>query len=430
MSMLARLRNGWRAGVQAAFGASQPLSEPDHWLIRATGGGRTKSSVPVSEWTAVNLPVVWACVTLISDGVAQMPVDVLRRVRDRDGRVVRQSEPGHPVAGLLNSSANDDMGASVLVGATQLHALLWGNGYQEIERNGRGEPVGLWPLLPAVTWPRVDFTAGGRRLRYDTVIEGRSITIPADRVLHIRGQTYDGICGLSPVRIAREAIGMGLAMEEFGAKFFANDAKSGGFLMHPGKLGDKAIQNITESMGPGGQGGLAHAHEIKVLEEGMKFISTSIPPDDAQFLGSREFQISEIARIYRVPLVLLQVLTGSTVWGTGIEQLMIGFAVHTLGPWLRRWEEELGRKLLTESERRAGFYIKFNVNALLRGDMAGRSEFYTKLFQVGALNPNEIRAFEDLNPYDGGDAFRVPLNMDDPRSTGAAGAGEEERDAA
>jgi HK97 family phage portal protein len=213
---------------------------------------------------------------------------------------------------------------------------------------------------------------------------------------------------------------MGLAMEKFGAKFFANDSKSGGFLQHPGKLGDEGVKNVAA--GFNAQGGPDNAFKIKVLEEGMKFISTTIPPDDAQFLSSREFQVAEIARIYRVPLVLLQSMEKSSSWGSGIEQMMIGFVVWTIQPWLVRWEQEMNRKLLSDAERAAGYFIKFNLNALLRGDMKARGQFYKDLFGIGAINPNEIRSLEDMNPYDDGDQFRVPLNMVDPEDDPADAA--------
>lgn len=412
--------------LQAVFGATQRVSDHDGWLVRAIGGGKTKAGVSVSEYTALNHSAVWACTTLIADVVAMLPVDVMRRVGEN-----REQQSGHPVAALLGSSANEEMGTSIVVGTQQLHTLLWGNGYSEVERNGRGEPVALWPLMPDRTNPDLGFGSDNlRRLRYRSVIEGEPHMLPPERVVHIKGYTFDGLCGMSPISIARQGVGLGLALEEFGAKFFANDAKSGGFVMHPGKLSPKATRNITDSFtaGEGGQGGLENAHKVKVLEEGAKFISTMIPPEDAQFLGTRSFQIAEIARIYRIPLILLQVLEGSTVWGTGIEQLLIGFARYTLGPWLKRWQEELGRKLLTEAERRAGFYIKFNINALLQGDSAARAAFYAALYNVRAISPNEIRAKEDMNPYPDGDTFGGTPNSGDP--TGQGGGQPEDDDAA
>lgn len=401
------LRNRFHAAFQAIFGGVQGVSSNDGWLVRIIGGGKTKSSVAVNYWSALGNTSVWACVTLIADVISQLPIDVFRRSGNQ-----RVELTDHPLSSLLNGSANEEMGASSIVRTLQMHTLLSGNGYAEIERRGNGELVGLWPLLPECTQPRIDFPRGLRRLLYRTQINQRSIDLPPDRVLHLMGYSHDGICGMSPLQVARDAIGLGLAMEEFGSKFFANDAKSGGVLMHPGKLSEKAKDNIVNSLdGERGQGGLENAHRVKILEEGMKFVPTTIAPDDSQFLGGREFQLAEVARIYRVSLVLLQSLQGSTVWGTGIEQLMIGFVTWTIGPWLKRWEEELGRKLLTEEERRSGVYLKFNLNALLRGDMAARAAFYKAGITDGWLTRNEARELEDRNPLSGLDEPLMQANM-------------------
>jgi HK97 family phage portal protein len=411
--------------IQATFGGVQTLADDDGWIVRAIAGGKSKAGVPVSEWQALQNTSVWACVTLIADVVAMLPIDVFRREGEK-----REPQPGHPVAQLLNGSANDDMGASTMMRTLQMHTLLFGNGYAEVERTRGGQAVGLWPLLPDRTRPQVTFPNGARSLTYHAAIAGgHQVTLPRERVLHLMGYSFDGICGMSPIYVARNAIGLGLAMEEFGSKFFANDAKSGGFLLHPGKLGDKAKQNIADSFhggdnaGEGGKRGLDNAHRVKVLEEGMKFIPTTTTPEDSQFLGSREFQLAEVARVYRVSLVLLNSLQGSTVWGTGIEQLMIGFVTFTLGPWIKRWEEELGRKLLTDDERAAGFYIKFNLNALLRGDMAARAAFYKAGITDGWLERNEARAYEDMNASPEVEGFLMQRNM-----MLAAMAGQEENE--
>ncbi len=395
-----------KAATQAMFGSVQSFGDADGWLIRAVGGGKTKSGVPVNEWTALSTTPVWACVTLIADVVAMLPIDVYKRVGS-----TREPVNDHPVAALLNGSADEEMGTESVVRTLQMHTLLWGNGYAEVERNGRGEPLGLWPLLPDTTKPRVTFPNNRRRLTYSTHISQRPFELPARQVIHLMGYTHDGICGISPIHVARNAIGLGLAMEEFGSKFFANDAKSGGIIMHPSKLSEKAKKNIAQSFEDDGQGGLENAHKVKVFEEGMKYVPTTISPEDSQFLGSREFQLAEAARIYRVSLVLLQSLQGSTVWGTGIEQLMIGFVTWTLGPWLQRWEKELGRKLFTKDERRDGYRIKFNLNALLRGDMQARAAFYKAGITDGWLTRNETRELEDRNPLPGLDEPLIQQNM-------------------
>lgn len=387
------------------YGPAQPVSDHRHWLVRAIGGGRSKAGPSVSEYTAMQLPVVYAAVSIIADTVAQLPLNLMRKRADGRGADVADD---HPLQEVLHDSPNDHMSSSTWRSTVQHHVLLWGNGYSELEQNGRGETVAIWPLLPDRTMPRKDPEGV---LRYRSNIAGRSHEIPAERVVHIPALGFDGYVGYSPLAKAREAVALGLAMEEFGAKFFANDAKSGGFLMHPGRLSDSARANLTNSpdkrtdaaAGLQRQGGLDNAHKVKLLEEGMKFISTTIPPEDAQFLGSREFQIAEIARIFRVPLVMLSSHEKTTSWGTGIEQLMIGFVQWTIQPWVVRWEQELNRKLFTAAERHAGYVVKFNLNALLRGDMNARANFYEKMIRNKIMVPNEAREKEDMNPREGGD---------------------------
>lgn len=394
-----------RDGPSASFGESAWMGDGSSWIVRALGQGtKTDAGMGVSEWTAITLPAVYACVSIIADAIAMTPVGVYKMRSDRKGA---DPEPDHPVNAILNEEANEDMSAFDSRQTGMHHTLLWGNGYSEIERTVGGDPLALWPLYPDRTFPYKPFE---QPLKYRTQIFARSLMLDPADVAHVKALGFDGYMGYSPVGVARQAIGMGLAMEKFGGKFFANDSKSGGFLMHPGKLGDAGLANIQKSFTE--QGGNDNAFKVKVLEEGMKFISTTIPPDDAQFLSSREFQVAEIARIYRVPLVLLQSMEKATSWGSGIEQILIGFIVWTIQPWIKRLEDEYNRKLLTVKERKSGLFIKFNLRALSRGDMAARSNFYRVMWGLGAMNANEIRGHEDMNPYEGGDTYRVPMNTE------------------
>jgi HK97 family phage portal protein len=402
---------------------SGTFSSPGGWLMRAIGGGKSNAGVAVNEYGALKLPVVYACVNRISNPISWFPLRMYRPRTNGSGKEVLRpgNGPGqHPFAHRLGVRPNDLMASRTVRKVSQGHALLWGNGYLEVERNGRGQGVGLYPLLPDRTGP---VRRNGDHW-FETTIDGKKHTLDPDDVIHIMDQSQDGYVGLSQIAMAREAVAMGLAMEMFGGKFFANDAKSGGFLLHPGRLSSGAKQNIR---GPNGevkrnsenpassldeQSGLDNAHRVKVLEEGMKFVQTTIPPEDAQFLGSREFQIAEIARIFDVPLVLLQSHEKTTSWGSGIEQLMIGFIRQTVGPWVDAWEQELNWKLFTDEEKEAGYYVKFNMNALLRGDMKTRAEFYNKIFAVGGFSPNRILELEDEDPIgDEGNEHFVPANM-------------------
>lgn len=402
---MGRIGNALRALVapagqyEARFGASEGLSN-DGWLVRMLGGGKTNAGTSVSEHTALYTPTVYACVNRISNPVAHFPVNIVQP----DGKGGWERVTQHPMSERIGLRPNDFMSSRSLRKTTQGHALLWGNGYQEIERNQKGEAVGLWPLLPDRTRPQ----RSGDKMVFHTTIGGRKFEIDQENVAHVMDQSFDGYVGMSQVALAREAMGMMKALEEFGAKFFANDMKSGGFLMHPGRLSPRAQGNVRGADGkpqaapesPAAavekQGGLDNAHRVKVLEEGMKFIQTTIPPEDGQFLGTRDFQIAEIARMYDVPLVLLQSHEKSTSWGSGIEQLMLGFIMQTVAPWVQATEQEYSWKLFTEEERGLGLRVKFNMNALMRGDMAARSTFYKTMFELG-MTINQILALEDMN---------------------------------
>lgn len=392
----------------SAFGQSDSISK-DGWFIRALGM-RTSSGVSVSPFDAMRIPAVYACINRIANPIARFPLGIFQKSDTGNAVPVTQ----HPLSSKLGLRPNDFMSSRTLRKTCQGHALGWGNGYIEIERNNGGEAIALWPLLPWATQPE---KLNGK-LQVRTTIDGQQFTLDNEDVVHVMDLSQNGYVGLSQIALARNAMGMALAMEEFGGKFFANDAKSGGFLLHPGKLSSTAKDNLQGNKkaaadNPGAllekQGGLDNAHRVKVLEEGMKFVQTTIPPEDAQFLGTRDFQIAEIARIYDVPLILLQSHEKSTSWGTGIEQLMIGFVRQTIDPWVDAWEQELNWKLFTEEQRAAGMYVKFNMNAMLRGDMAARSAFYKDLFGLAALSPNQICAFEDIDGIGPqGDAHFVP----------------------
>lgn len=377
---------GYLAGM---FGASHAVSSGSGWFMRAFGG-RTHAGVSVSEFTAMNLTVVYRAVSLIADSLAMMPLNLYRRTDDG-----REEARNHPTYRAIHSAPNEEMTSFIWRQTQQHHTLLWGNGYAAIERNGRGQGIGLVPLLPDRTRP---VKQTGRPFHYTTVVDGEHLQLHPDDVVHIPALGFDGIQGYSPIFMARQAIGMAFAMEEFGAKFFKNDAKSGGFIHYPGQLSEPARKNMQDSLQK--QGGLDNAHRVKILEEGAKFVQTSIPPDDAQFLGSREFQIAEVARLYGVPLHMLQSHEKSTAWGSGLEEMTQGFLTFTLGTWLERWEQELNRKLLLPSEQQE-YFVKFNANALLRGTPATRAEFYTKALAGKAwMDVNEVRAKEDLKKLD------------------------------
>lgn len=389
--------------MRAAFGPSDVVSNPDHWIMRALGGGKTNAGTYVSEYTALNLPVIYRAVSLIADAIAYMPINIYRREGKK--RILAEDREDYWV---LSMRPNENMTSYVWRQSVSSHSLLWGNGYNYLSRRGNGMTREIIPLLPDRTRVVKD---PGKDPYLSTTIENETLQLPLDDVAHIPALGFDGLTGYSPIYLARQAVGMAQALEEFGAKFFSNDAKSGGFIMHPGKLGDKAQKNLSDSMTTK-QGGLENAHKVKILEEGAKFIQTTIPPEDAQFLGTREFQIAEVARLYGVPLHMLQSHEKVTSWGSGIEEMTLGFVIFTLAPWIARWEQELNRKLFLPSEQKI-YYVKLNINALLRGDAKSRGEFYERALKNGWMTIDEVREKEELDPLEDKD---LPLN-----TTGAPG---------
>jgi HK97 family phage portal protein len=243
-----------------------------------------------------------------------------------------------------------------------------------------------------------------------TISSGETRVLFADEILHIHGFSRDGIVGLSPIAYARESIGLGLAAQEYGARLFANNTTPKGVIEYPGKFKNQDTLNRLKEQIESAHRGLTNSHRMLILEEGMKWAQTGIAPEDAQFLQSRKFQIAEIARIFRIPPHMLGDLERATF--TNIEHQSIDFVVHTIRPWLVRWEQEIMRSLLLPSQQKTHF-AEFNVDALLRGDIKSRYDAHAVGIRNGWLNADEVRQLENMNPIpDGkGQQYMVPLNM-------------------
>ncbi len=287
---------------------------------------------------------------------------------------------------------------------TQL--LLWGNAYAQIVRGKGGQVLELWPLSPAgMEIIRDEKT---KQLVYRHTEGVKTTEYKPEQIFHIPGLGFDGVKGLSPIAMAREAIGLALATEEFGARFFGNGARPGGILEHPGVVKDpEKLRKSWEEV----YKGLQNSHKIAVLEEGMKYHEIGIPPEDAQFLETRKFQLNEICRLFRVPPHLVGDLERATF--SNIEHQSIDFVVHTIRPWLVRWEQAIIKDLLLPEERKL-YFPKFNVDGLLRGDFKTRMEGYAIGRQNGWYSANDIRELEDMNPIPeeaGGDLYLVNGNM-------------------
>lgn len=380
------------------------LSNPSKWLIDWFGGGsQAKSGVVVNEQTALRVTAYLAAVKIISETVASLPLFVYKRL-ETGGKA---RAPDHPAYEVLHNQANSEMTAYQFRETLQGHILNWGNGYAEIERTGGGQILGLWPLLPDRTWPERNPDTG--KLRYRTTLpDGQQVILPFENVLHIPGFGFDGLVGYNPVRLAREAIGLSLATEEFGANFFGQGANPSGIIEYPGSLSDPAYQRYKQEIREKHEG-LSKSHRIMVLEEGLKFHQVTIPPEEAQFLETRKFQVSEIARIFRIPPHMLGDLERATF--SNVEQQSIDFVVHTIRSWLVRWEQAIRSKFFTVSERRQGVFAEFLVDGLLRGDTQSRYAAYAIGRQNGWLSANDIRERENMNPIEGGDIYLVNGNM-------------------
>lgn len=362
--------------------------------------GSTTSGKTVNERTALQTTAVYSCVRILSETLASLPLHIYSHTDSGKEKAVL-----NPLYRLLHDEPNPEMTSFVFRETLMSHLLLWGNAYAQIIRDGRGKVVSLYPLLPEKM--EVDRSSTGE-LFYEYQSDKGKVVLRKEEVLHIPGLGFDGIKGQSPIAMAKNAIGMAIATEEYGAKFFSNGANPGGVLEHPSVVKDpKRVRDSWNSVYQGS----SNSHRVAVLEEGMKFTPIGIPPEQAQFIATRKFQINEIARIFRIPPHMIGDLEKSSF--SNIEQQSLEFVKYTLDPWVVRWEMALQKSLLTLSEKEE-YFIKFNVDGLLRGDYKSRMEGYSVGRQNGWLSANDIRELEDLNriPEElGGDLYLINGNM-------------------
>jgi HK97 family phage portal protein len=378
---------------------STSLSNPAPWLVDWAGGGATKSGVTVGNASAMGISAVYAAIRRISADVAKLPIHTYEKM-DRGRR--RATE--HHMYDVFHIRPNPVMSSytfwEVLVG----HLLSWGNGYAEKELDGAGRVVALWPLRP----DRMDVVwTGSRKVYLYRANEGGPIPFTADEVFHVPGFGYDGLVGYNPIRIARESLALNVAAERYGSAFFGNGSRASGVLKTPERLSDEAYTRLRRSWEEQHQG-TDNAHRIAILEEGVDWAQIGIPPEEAQFLETRKFQTREVARWFQIAPHKIGDLDNATFGN--IEHQSQEHLNDTIQPWVERIERPANWELFPPSER-GRFYMRFMIQALLRPDSAARGEFYTKLFQVGALSPNDILEMEDRNPVPGGDQRFVPLNM-------------------
>lgn len=390
LSRLFEKRVGWNAN-------------DERWWHDIGFSASSATGTKISEQTALNSVAVFACVRLLSETLASIPLPLYQRLTNRGKR--RAFE--HPLYSLLHDSPNPEMTSFNFREALMSHVALWGNAYAEIDWNmKKGRPIALWPLRPDRMRVKRD---KGKLFYYYRLPDGNEKILPSYRVLHIPGLGYDGVMGYSPITMAREAIGLSLATEEFGARFFGNGATPGGVMEHPNKLSGEAQDNLRKSWNEMHQG-LANQHRLAILEEGMKYHQIGIPPDDAQFLETRKFQRGEIASFFHIPPHMIGDLEKATY--SNIEHQGIEFVVYTMRPWFVRWEQAISKSLLWPPERKTHF-VEFLVDGLLRGDAKSRYEAYATGRQWGWLSANDIRELENMDPLPGdeGNIYYVPMNM-------------------
>ena len=375
---------------------------PSYWVQKMFGATEnTAAGIHVDEQTALTSTAVWRAVSLVSQTIGALPLHLY----EQEGERTKSKATAHQLYRLMHDEPNPEQTAMEFREMMQAHALTWGRAHAEIVTDRRGK-VQLWPLIP----DRVEAMRAEEKgsLVYRIYLpEGGHKILLSDEVFTLRGLGHGINTSYNVVQLFRESIGLTLAVDEFGARFFGNGATMGGALEHPGTLGEEEYKQLRTSMNERHQG-LTNAHRLLILEEGMKYKEIAVPNDKAQYLETRKFQINDVARIIGVPPHKLAEMTQATF--SNIEHQSIEYIQDTIGPWCVRWEQGLKRQLLTDAEKQR-YFFKHNLAGLQRGDFKTRMEGYSIGRQNGWLSANDIREMEDMNPIDNGDMYLVPLNM-------------------
>ena len=371
--------------------------------------GSSTSGAMVNQRSAMQISAVYACVRVLAESIAGLPLHVYQCGKNGS----REKVVEHPLYFLLHDEPNPEMTSFVFRETLMTHLLLWENAYAQIIRDGRGQVIALYPLMPDRM--RVDRDENGQiYYRYQLgadeshLDKAGTVDLSPKDVLHIPALGFDGLVGYSPIAMARNSIGMAIACEDFGASFFRNGVAPSGVLEHPGVLKNpEKLRAAWEAQ----YGGSRNSGRVAVLKEGMKFNPIAIPPEQAQFLETRKFQVDKIARIFHVPPHMIGDLERSTF--SNIEQQSLEFVKYTLNPWVCRWEQALTKPLLSPKEKRE-YSIRFNVDGLLRGDYQSRMNGYAVGRQNGWMSANDIRELENMDKISeeqGGDLYLVNGNM-------------------
>lgn len=395
------------ADARALFSPAAAPADPimaralgDPLLIDTWPAERSSSGEWVDERIALTFLAVYACVRVLSETLATLPLDVCRVLPD--GSEI--PDPDDPLHAMLRHRPNKETSSFVWKETKQSHLCTWGNCYSEIQRNRGGAVIGLWQRTPDRFRPRR--RPDTHELYYEYLQPwGGLVELDPLEVVHIPGLGFDGLMGYSPIRVMAQSVGLGLGAQRFAAEFFKNDARPGGVLEYPGIMTDQTFSRFKERWQQTGAAA-GTRHRLRILEEGMKWVATQVSPEDAQLIATRRFQTEDVCRAYRVPPHFVQDLEHATF--SNIEELGMQFLIYTILPWVERWEDELNYKILRNDPRRV---IRFNLFRFLRADVSKRTAFYTAGRQWGWYSSNDIRRAENLPPIAGGDVYLSPLNM-------------------
>lgn len=396
----------WLGRVLGREPSTPPAEKRDVVLEQLMGrlnfGQLQGSGILVTPESSMRFMAVFACVRVISEDIASLPLRIYRELKPRG----RKPAPDHPLYEVLNSQPNPEQTSMEWREMLQAHLLLWGNAYCEIVRKD-GWPSQLWPITPQRVSIRRSKATG--RLEYLITPPGGNERPFTDRqIFHIKGLSLDGVTGVSPIAYGRDAIGAGLGGQEFANAFFRQGGRPGGVIKYPGQLSAEAHERLKGSFEEAATG-LTSAQRWILLEEGGDATAMlGMPLEDAQFIEQRRFSVEEIARLYRVTPHMISDLERATF--NNIEELTRAHATFTLKPWVERWQQAINTRLIPEEERRT-FYADIAMQALLEGDPEARSKFYKALWEMGVLSPNDIREKENLNPVPDGDTYYVPMNF-------------------
>ena len=387
----------WLIGKRA-----MTIDQLDALMDRSIGGQPSVTSMWVTPASSLSTVAVFASVRILAETIAMLPLVTYRRLAGGG----KERAQDHRLYRILHDAANPEMTSYEFRTCMVGQCCTWGNSYAEIEMSDNG-PLALWPLRSDRM--KVTRTPAGLLYNYTLPNQATPIPLPAARVLHLRGLSSDGIMGYSPIAMAREAVGLAMATEQYASRFFGNDARPGGVLQHPTKLTPAAAERLKQSWEEAHRG-LSNSSRVAVLEEGVTWQSVGLPPEDSQFIQSRRFQVEEIARLFRIPPHLLADLERATF--SNIEQMSLEFVMYTLMPWLVSIEQRILQSLFPPDERET-YFAEHLVTGLLRGDTASRYQAYQTGRLNGWLNADDIREMENMNPLPDGEGqdYWMPANM-------------------